>query len=173
MNQMAKGREKGSGFKSQRLIIACLVKGPKSSTEIRQATMLSKNTVWSNLKHLKGVITTRSGRTIYYNLNGNLSSVMLKLLFFQTFLRTKQTFKILKWVNQTLELLVKAAQPIKQIYELIERHAKDFKELAKKVPELYENDVWNAIRWVKESKYVELLKKHRRTPPQNYTRVLP
>lgn len=157
---MRKGRKKGSGFKSQLLILATLADRRRSSDEIQRLTEVNRNTVWYNLKILKGIKAVnaiRKGRNVFYQLNEH---PQLKLLVFHAFMGDKWAIKVLKNLNRAIKLLTKSIGPIKEMYDKVRRYRADYEKLKNELPDLSEKDIWNTIFIIQQIKYVKVAKKY-------------
>jgi len=164
-----KGRKRGSGYRSQLLMLLILTNGAASSSDIKQLSGLDKNTICYNLRILKGiraVIVERKGKTIIYRLR---ERPFWKWLFFHAFGGTRWAWKALKAINRLFDLLIKM-KPIKEMYSLVRNNAELYEGLKEKYPELKDKDVWNATWLVEQYRYVKQADKYKNRPIRPWTK---
>lgn len=167
-----KGRKRGSGYRSQLLILLILTNGATSSSEIKQLSGLNKDTVCSNIRILKGiraVIAERGGRNIIYRLG---KRALWKWLFFHAFVGTRWARKALKTIKRLFADLPIMTKPIKEMYSLVRNNAELYEGLKEKSPELKGEDVWKTTWLVEQFRYVNQEKKYKNLSSRGCARAV-
>lgn len=165
-----KGRKKGSGYRSQALILLILTNGAASSSDIQQLSGLNKDTVCSNLRILKGiraVIAEREGRSIIYRLG---ERPFWKWLFFHAFVGTRWAWKALKIIKRLFTDFLRMMKPIEEMYSLVRNNAELYEGLKEKYSELKGEDVWNATWFVEQFRYVNQADKYKSRSSRAWTK---
>jgi uncharacterized Zn finger protein (UPF0148 family) len=169
LRHRSKGRKRGSGYKSQLLILHILTSGAASSSYIRQLSGLNKDTVCSNLRILKGiraVIAEREGRSIVYRLG---IRPFWKWVFFHAFIGTRWARKALKVMKRLYADLPTMMKPIEEMYGLVRKNAELYDRLKEKSPELKGEDVWAASWLLDQFRYVDQEEKFRNLSSRGWT----
>jgi DNA-binding transcriptional ArsR family regulator len=165
----AKGRKKGSGYRSQLLILHILTKGSASSSYIRLLSGLNKDSVCSNLQMLKGigaVIAEREGRNIIYRLGVR---PFWKWLFFHALIGTRWAKKALKVMKRLFADLPTMMKPIEEMYSTVRKNAELYERLKEKRPELRSEDVWDATWLLDQFRYVDQEEKFKSLSDRGWT----
>jgi len=164
------GRKRGSGYRSQTLILLTLTNGAASSSYIQQLSGLNKDTVCSNLRILKGiraVMAEREGRSIIYRLG---ERPFWKWLFFHAFVGTSWAWKALKIIKRLFTDFPRIMKQIEEMYSLVRNNAELYEELKEKHPELKGEDVWNATWLLKQFAYVNQAHKYKSLSSRGWTK---
>jgi len=165
-----KGRKRGSGYKSQTLILLTLTNGAASSSDIQQLSRLNKDTVCSNLRILKGiraVIAEREGRSIIYRLG---ERPFWKWLLFHAFIGTRGARKALQIIKRLFTDFPRMMKPIEEMYSLVRNNAELYEGSKEKYPELKDKDVWYVTWLVEQCRDVKQANKYKNRPIRAWTK---
>jgi uncharacterized Zn finger protein (UPF0148 family)/DNA-binding transcriptional ArsR family regulator len=164
-----RGRKRGSGYRSQLVILRILTSGAASSSYIRQLSGLNKDTVCLNLRILKGigaVMAEREGRSIVYRLG---ERPFWKWVFFHAFIGTRWARKALRVMKRLYADLPTMMKPIEEMYGLIRKNAELYDRLKEKRPELKGEDVWTASWLLDQFRYLDQEEKFRSLSGRGWT----